>query len=84
MSRKKGRKHYEALFNSYPDVVDTETARIMLGGIGICTVWKLIRDGHLRHINYLEQSFLIPKDWLIDYIMGDHYATYKHTLKSQV
>ena len=84
MKLKKNRKHYETLFDSYPDVVDTETVKKMLGGIGICTVWKLIKNGHIRHIHYLEQSFLIPKDWLIDYIIGDHYAVYKHSLKSKI
>ena len=80
----KKRQHYEALFTRYPDVVDTETVREMLGGIGICTVLKLIRKGHLKHFHYLEQKFLIPKEWLIDYIMSDYYANFKHSLKAQI
>lgn len=78
------RQHYETLFASYPDVVDTEVVRKMLGGIGICTVWKLIRAGHLKHFHYLEQKFLIPKEWLIDYVLSDHYANFKHSLKAQI
>jgi hypothetical protein len=84
VSEIKTRQYYEMIFSEYPDVVDTETVRAMLGGIGICTVWKLIRGGHLRYIHYLEQCFLIPKDWLIDYVLSDHYSAYKHTLKSQI
>lgn len=78
------RQYYETLFASYPDVVDTEVARQMLGGIGICTVLKLIHEGHLKHIHYLEQRYLIPKEWLIDYVMSDHYAIFKHSLKIQI
>lgn len=84
MVSKKNRKNYEALFQDYPDIIDTETARIMLGGIDVRTVLKLIKRGHLRHFHYHEQYYLIPKDWLIDYILSEHYATYKHSLKAQV
>jgi len=78
------RQYYEKLFSNQPDVLDTETVRQLLGGIGITTVWKLIRRGCLRHIHYREQCFLIPKAWLIDYIMSDHYQSYKSKLKGQI
>ena len=84
MEKSKNRQYYEVLFAKYPDVVDTETVRVMLGGIGICTVWKLIRRGHLRYIFYLEQCYLVPKDWLIDYILGEHYAQYKKMLSVRI
>jgi len=80
----KNRQSYEELFNSQPDVLDTETVCQMLGGIGMTTVLKLIRGGHLKHIHYREQCFLIPKVWLIDYIMSDHYQSYKSKLKGQI
>ena len=78
------RLYYEKLFAAYPDVVDTKTVREMLGGIGIVSVRKLIRDGHLKCIYYLEQEFLIPKEWLIDYVISDHYAKFKNLLKVQI
>lgn len=84
MNETKDRQYYEKLFTDYPDVVDTKTVRAMLGGVGENTVWQLIRAGHLQHIHYLEQTYLVPKDWLIDYITGEHYAQYKNKLKSQV
>lgn len=84
MEKDSRRQYYERLFESYPDVVDTEIVRKMLGGVGMGTVWKLIRQGHLKHFHYLEQRFLIPKEWLIDYVLSDHYAEYKHFLKSQI
>ena len=84
MEAKRNRKYYEVRFAKYPDVLDTEQVRVMLGGIAIATVWKLIRRGHLRYIDYLEQCYLIPKDWLIDYILGEHYAKYKLILSVQI
>ena len=35
------RNFYEKLFSNQSDVLDTETVRQLLGGIGITTVWKL-------------------------------------------
>ena len=84
MENENKRQYYYRLFEGYPDVVDTETVREMLGGIGIGTVWKLIRGNHLKHIHYLEQCFLVPKEWLIDYILSDHYTNYKQNLSVQV
>lgn len=80
----RNRHYYDKLFENYPDVIDTETVRGMLGGIGIGTVWKLIRSGNLKHIHYLEQCYLVPKEWLIDYILSDHYANYKRNLSVQI
>jgi len=84
MEKIKNRQYYEKLFAKYPDVLDTEEVRLMLGGIAIATVWKLIRRGHLKHFHYLEQCFLVPKDWLINYIISEHYAEYKKILSVQV
>lgn len=45
MTIDKRRQHYETLFASYPDVVDTEAVRIMLGGVSNKTVFKLFGKG---------------------------------------
>jgi len=74
MKTDKNRQYYEDLFANHPDVVDTEAVRVMLGGVGINTVWKLIKSGKLQHINLREQRLLVPKDWLIDFMLGEHYA----------
>jgi len=76
--------YYEKLFSNQPDVLDTEIVRQLLGGISITTVWKMIRFGHLKHIHYRDQCFLVPKSWLIDYIMSDHYQNYKNKLRGQI
>lgn len=84
MENKVERSYYEKLFKKYPDVVDTKTFCEMLGGIGITTVWKLIKGNHIKYINYLDQAYLIPKVWVIDYVLGEHYKEFKKKLKSQV
>lgn len=82
---KKGdRQYYEQLFSKQPDVLDTETVRKLLGCISMETVWKLIRDEKLKHIYYHNRRFLIPKVWLIDYILSDHYQGYKEKPKRQI
>lgn len=80
----KTRAYYETLFRDYGDVVDTETIRIMMGGICMNTVLKLIRSGKLQSIYYRGQGYIVPKTWLIDYVLSDHYREYKDKLRVQI
>lgn len=50
-----------------PDVLRTEQVAHMLGYTR-STVVKWIRIGQLEAVSY-QQSYLIPKEWLIDYIV---------------
>ena len=79
----KTRKYYEQLFNKYPDVVTLSQCRNMLGGIGDGTARKLMRENRVKHY-YIRSTYLIPKAWVIDYVLSDHYAEYKDQLKAQV
>ena len=79
----KTRKYYEQLFNKYPDVVTLSQFRNMLGGIGDGTARKLMRENRVKHY-YIRSTHLIPKAWVIDYVLSDHYAEYKDQLKAQV
>ena len=79
----KSRKHYEQLFGKYPDVVTLSQFREMLGGIGDGTARKLMRENRVKHY-YIRCTYLIPKAWVIDYVLSDHYAEYKDQLKAQV
>jgi len=78
------REYYIELFKHYPDVVNTKTFCEMLGGIGIKTAWNLINGKHVKSIYYLDQAFLIPKVWVIDYVTSDHYAEFKKKLKVKI
>lgn len=79
----KTRKQYEQLFASYPDVVTIPEFCRMLGGIGDGTARKLLRENYVQHF-YIRTTYLIPKEWVIDYVLSDHYNEYKESLKVQI
>lgn len=79
----KGRKYYKELFKDYPDVVTLKQFRQMLGGIGDSTARKLMRAGLVKHF-YINHTYLIPKTYVIDYVLSEHYAEYKKSLKVQI
>lgn len=77
------RKYYEQRFSDYPDVVTLIQFREMLGGIGDSTARKLVRENHVKHY-YIRCTYLIPKVWVIDYLLGTHYAKYRLVLKAKL
>lgn len=77
------RKQLESRFASYPDVVTLPQFRQMLGGIGESTARKLMRNNHVRHY-YIRNTYLIPKTWVIDYLLGTHYEKYRRKLKAHI
>lgn len=79
----KNRKYYLDRFANYPEVVTLPQFCEMLGGIGDSTARKLMRENRVRHY-YIRTTYLIPKKWVIDYILGTHYAKYRLKLKAQV
>ena len=79
----KNRAYYEKKFASYPDLVTTKQARIMLGRIGKSTVYYLLQNHHLEYF-FVRCTYMIPKSVIIDYIMGDHYRLFKKKLRHQV
>lgn len=74
---------YKQIFEQYPDVVTLEQFRTMLGGIGDGTARKLLRGNHVKHF-YIRDTYMIPKVWVIEYVLSDHYAEYRQKLKVQV
>ncbi len=77
------KKYYIKLFESFPDVVDLKQFREMLGGIADSTARKLILENRVKHYN-IRNTFLIPKDWVIEYVLSKHYAKYKLKLKARI
>ena len=75
----KNRKYYEQLYTEYPTVVTLIQFRQMLGGIGDTTARKLMRENRVKHY-YIRHTYLIPKDWVIDYVLSEHYAEYREGL----
>ncbi|MEG0892705.1 MAG: DNA-binding protein [Oscillospiraceae bacterium] len=77
------RKYYVALFERYSEVVTLDEFKEMLGGIADSTARKLIRENRVKHY-YIRCTYLIPKEWVIEYVLSKHYASYKKSLKVQV
>lgn len=77
------RKYYERRFEHYPDLVNLEQFREMLGGIGDTTARKLMRQNRVQHF-FIRTTYLIPKASVIDYVLGEHYAEYKYSLKYRI
>ena len=79
----RNKEHYEKLFKKYPDVVGMDDFRKMLGGISKSTGQKLMHENRIKHF-YIRTSYMIPKVWIIDYLLSDHYDEYRKKLKVQV
>lgn len=79
----KTRAHYEELFANYPDVVTLPEFRRMLGGIGESTARKLLQQNLVQHF-CIRHTYRIPKTYVIDYVMSEHYAKYRKELKTRI
>lgn len=79
----RNRKYYRDRFENYPAVVTLPQFCEMMGGIADQTARKLLRENHVRHY-YIHSTYLIPKEWVIDYILGTHYTKYRLKLKAQI
>ncbi len=80
---KKQRDYYEKLYSNYPDIVTLLEFRAMLGGIGDSTARKLLKANLVQHY-YIRCTYLIPKASAIDYVLSEHYATYRKKLRVRV
>ena len=63
----KSQEAYKLLFREYPDVVNAHQLCEMLGGIGIRTVYKLLRTGKIKSFN-IGNRYLIPKINVFEYL----------------
>lgn len=79
----KKREYYEELFTAYPDVVTLPQFCKMLGGIGDSTARKRMRGNYVHHF-YIRHTYLIPKESVIDYVLGTHYEKYRKELKVSI
>lgn len=79
----KKRNFYNKLFTKYPDVVNLKQLREMLGGISEGTALKLMQENRVEHFK-LRNVYYIPKDSVIDYLLGFHYRRYKKLLRHKI
>jgi len=58
---------YKLMFQEYPDVVDVGAMRVMLGGIGKRTAYRLLRDGVIECVR-MGRVYKVPKISVISYL----------------
>ena len=74
MNKFQARKFYRKMFANYPDVLTVEDATNLLG---FKSQTGVIRRIHQNRIRYLKVgwNFMIPKEYLIDYLLSDWFHT---------
>lgn len=58
---------YTRMFREYPDVIDVQTLRKMLGNIGVKSVYRLLSSNQIASIR-IGRTYRIPKVCVIDYL----------------
>lgn len=58
------------MFESYPDVVEVDDLRKMLGGVSRRLAYRLLADQEIRSVK-VGRAYKIPKVCVIEYLMGE-------------
>ncbi|MBS5784327.1 MAG: helix-turn-helix domain-containing protein [Clostridium sp.] len=58
------------MFAKYPDVVEVNQLREMLGGISRKLAYKLLADNEIRNVR-VGRTYKIPKACVIEYLLGE-------------
>ena len=59
-----------SMFENYPDVVEVEDLRKMLGGISRKLAYRLLADDEIRSVK-VGRTYKIPKACVIEYLLGE-------------
>ena len=60
----------QSMFENYPDVVEVEDLRKMLGGISKRLAYKLLAEQVIRSVR-VGRAYKIPKICVIEYLLGE-------------
>ena len=60
----------QSMFENYPDVVEVDDLRKMLGGISKKLAYRLLSDQEIRRVR-VGRTYKIPKICVIEYLMGE-------------
>ena len=60
----------QPMFENYPDVVEVEDLRKMLGGISKRLAYKLLAEQEIRSVR-VGRAYKIPKICVIEYLLGE-------------
>lgn len=62
----------QSMFENYPDVVEVDDLRKMLGGISKKLAYRLLSDQEIRSGSVrVGRTYKIPKICVIEYLMGE-------------
>ena len=64
------------MFENYPDVVEVDDLRKMLGGISKKLAYRLLAEQEIRSVR-VGRSYKIPKVCIIEYLMGEEMCQIK-------
>ena len=70
MSKIQVKELYEKMFASYPDVLTVEDAKKLLGFKSQTAVIRRVHQHRIRSLK-VGRSFMIPKEYLIDFLLDD-------------
>ena len=71
ISQKEARKmKQQAMFMEYPDVVEVDDLRKMLGGISKKLAYRLLTEEEIRSVR-VGRAYKIPKLCVIEYLLGE-------------
>ena len=62
------KENYTMMFTNYPDVVNINEMRTMLGGIGITLAYRLLKKKSIHSIK-IGREYKIPKASIIAYLV---------------
>ena len=68
MNQNQAKEYYKKLFVNYPDVLSVEEATTLLGFKSQTTIIRRIHQHRIRCLK-VGRSFMIPKEYLIDYLL---------------
>ena len=60
----------QSMFENYPDVVEVDALRKLLGGISKKLAYRLLSDQEIRSVR-VGRTYKIPKICVIEYLMGE-------------
>ena len=78
------RKYYENLFRKYDDIVTVKILQEMLGGVSESYIRPLLQRKIINNFKIEGKGFLIPKEYIIDFVVSITYQKYKYKLKNQI
>lgn len=55
----------------------------MLGGISEHAARRLMRENRVKHY-FVSLTYMIPKVWIVEYVLSEDYEEYKEKLKVQI